>query len=311
MQVSVVVCTYDDDRFHDFVEAVESLFNQTYDQIEIILVIDGNESVYEKTRRKFGEVGNLAVLNNDENRGLSYSRTRGVEQASGDIIAFIDDDAVAEPDWISELVSAYEQTDAIAVGGPMSPEWITDRPSYLPEEYFWLIGVNHEDLREPLGEVRNTFGSNMSFRSTVFEEIGGFDESVGLTADSQIQADETEFAIRMNQAFGKGMVYQPEAVVRHKIFQSRTDPRWLCERAFWQGYSKYILNTQTRESSKGREREFINTLVCAAIPERLRQVATSPSRRDIGQVCMLIILTFCVGLGYLFAIVRRKTPALD
>lgn len=305
MKVSVVVCTYDDNRFQDFVEAADSLLNQTYEPIEIVLVIDGNESVYEKTQRRFGETENLITVLNEENKGLSYSRTRGVEQASGDIVAFIDDDAVAEPEWVTELVNAYNQTDAIAVGGPMAPEWVANRPSHLPQEFFWLIGVNHEDPAEPLAEIRNTFGSNMSFRSTVFEEIGGFNESVGLTADSQIQADETEFAIRMRRAFGKGMVYQPDAVVRHKIFHSRADPLWLCSRAFWQGYSKRLIDGEDHQTTNNREREFISELVSTAVPRRLKRLAVSPSRQDIEQLCMLLVLTACVGVGYLFGLARR------
>ncbi|WP_436900665.1 glucosyl-dolichyl phosphate glucuronosyltransferase [Halovenus halobia] len=305
MEVSVVVCTYDSALFSDFVEAVESLLDQTYDSVEIILVIDGNESVYESTQQRFAGVDSITVILNEQNRGLSYSRTRGVEQATGDVIAFIDDDAVADSEWITELVKTYVQTNAIAVGGPMVPEWVADRPSYLPEEFFWLIGVNHKQPAEALEEVRNTFGSNMSFRSTVFEEIGGFDENVGLTADSQIQADETELAIRMQRAFNKGMVYQPDAVVRHKIFQSRTDPRWLCRRAFWQGYSKRILDEESHQSGSSKEQEFISNLVFSGVPRRFRRLATERSIKDIEQLCMLLILTTSVGMGYLFAVAQR------
>ena len=305
MKVSVVVCTYSPERFDDFVEAVESLQGQTYDPVEIVLVIDGNETVYADTQAKFGDDETISIHCNDQNRGLSYSRTRGVEYATGNVIAFIDDDAIAEPDWIEELVRGYEESDAIAVGGRMVPEWVAGEPEHLPAEFQWLVGANYEPRLEPWSEVRNTLGSNMSFSATVFEELGGFDEQVGLTADSQIQADETEFAIRMQEAFGKGMLYQPDAVVAHKIFEYRTEPAWLCKRAFWQGYSKRVLAAGRDSSVEENETEFLSHLAFEAVPERLRALFQTPSSAGLKQLTMVFVLTACVGFGYLYAAVRE------
>ena len=308
MKVSVVVATYSMERFEDFVEAVESLLAQTYDPVEVVLVIDGNEAVCDETHATFGDEDAVTIHCNDRNRGLSYSRTRGVELATGDVIAFMDDDAIAEPDWIEELVRGYEETDAIAVGGRMVPEWVAGRPPHLPEEFRWLVGANYERRMEPWSEVRNTLGSNMSYRAEVFEELGGFDEQVGLTADTKIQADETEFARRMQEAFGKGMLYQPDAVVAHKVFEYRTEPRWLCERAFWQGYSKRILAREADESIESDESEFLRHLAFESVPERLRALWREPSRAQAQQLVMLVILTACVGFGYLYAMLDRFLP---
>ncbi|MXR53065.1 glycosyltransferase [Halovenus sp. WSH3] len=304
MKVSVIICTYSLDRLDDFIAAVRSVLNQTYDPVEVVLVIDGNEQVDRKVREMFGDLNEVQIVTNNENRGLSYSRTQGVRQATGEVVAFLDDDAVAEPDWIAQLVRGYEETNAIAVGGRMIPEWMATRPPHLPEEFFWLVGVDYEALREPWSEVRNTFGSNMSFRSVVFEEIGGFNEEVGLTAESQIQADETELALRMRRAFGKGMLYQPDAVVAHKVFQYRTRVTWLCRRAFWQGYSKRTLETNRVAIETTDEQEFLSHLVTESIPRRLQELSRQPSSEGVQQLVMLSVLTACVGLGYLFGIIR-------
>ena len=304
MEVSVVICVYAMDRYQSFVEAVESVLGQTYDSVEAVLIVDGNQEVYDRVEERFGDRDDVVMHCNDENRGLSFSRTKGVELSSGEVIAFIDDDAIAKPDWIETLVDGYEQTDAIAVGGRMIPEWVAGRPSFLPEEFYWLIGANYEERLEPWSEVRNTLGSNMSFRTIVFEEVGGFDESVGLTEDNQIQAEETELAMRMSDVFGKGMLYVPEAVVAHKVFDYRTKPVWLLQRAFWQGYSKRAVAELETEGSSNEETAFLWHLATSSVPRRVVRLIRDPSVEKAKQLIMLFVLTACVGLGYAYKLLR-------
>jgi len=302
MKVSVVVCTYATERYHDFREAVESVRRQTYEDVETVLVVDGNREVFDRARETFDDDGDIILHCNDENSGLSYSRTKGVELASGNVIAFLDDDAVAREDWIAQLVAGYERTDAIAVGGRMIPEWVADRPGFLPEEFYWLIGANYEPRLEDWSEVRNTLGSNMSFRREVFEVVGGFDEQVGLSGDNQIQAEETELAMRMYDAFGKGMLYNPDAVVAHKVFQYRTRPAWLLRRAFWQGYSKWAIEKLEVDGPASEEADFLAHLAFFAVPQRITELVRNPTFTKISQLLMLILLTACVGFGYLYGL---------
>ena len=117
MDVSVVICTYSMERYDVFSECVESVLAQTYDPLEVVIVVDGNSEVFDRVQEDFGTEDNTVLFDNDENRGISYSRTKGAELASGEIVAFIDDDGVAEPDWIEHHVAAYEETEAVAVGG--------------------------------------------------------------------------------------------------------------------------------------------------------------------------------------------------
>ncbi len=303
MNTSVVVCTYATERYPDFCEAVESVLGQTYESVEVVLVVDGNREVFERTRKAFGDREDVVIHCNEENSGLSYSRTKGVDLASADIVAFLDDDAIAQDDWIAQLVSGYEQTDAIAVGGRMIPKWVADRPDFFPEEFYWLIGVNYEQRLEDWSEVRNTLGSNMSFRREVFDTVGGFDEQVGLTGDNQIQAEETELAMRMYDEFGKGMLYNPDAVVAHKVFQYRTELAWLLRRAFWQGYSKQAIEKLDFEGPSSEETDFLAHLVFSAVPQRIAGLVCEPELARVKQLVMLGTLTVCVGIGYLYGLV--------
>ncbi len=306
MKVSVVVCTYSMDRYDVFTEAVESVLAQTYEPLEVVLVIDGNETVYEKTTAAFGDADHVRIHNNDNNRGISYSRTKGAKIASGDIVAFLDDDAVAEPDWIETLVEVYETTDAIAAGGDVRPNWQTEKPDWFPEEFYWLVGVVEPGFAEDGEEVRNVYGSNISYRREAFLEVGGYDPKTGRKGDKQLQAHEAPVGIRLLEEYGKGMVFVEDAVVHHTLFDYRGDFRWLVSRSFWQGYSKRVMDLLYPDApdSKGA---YLEQLLTHFVPKRVQGLVRKPSVGAMLQLVMIFVFTGAVGLGYLYAIL---TPDL-
>ncbi|GGN23766.1 glucosyl-dolichyl phosphate glucuronosyltransferase [Halarchaeum nitratireducens] len=300
MRVSVVLCTYTLDEYDNFREAANSVLAQTHDDVELVVIVDGYEDVYDVVTDDYGDHPDVQVHCNDENEGLLVSRNRGAEHATGDVVAFIDADAVAAPDWVAELVESYETHDAIAAGGKMTPRWVAGRPSFLPEEFYWLVGVTHRGFADGEGEVRNTFGSNISFRADVFAELGGFDPEIGgRKGEKNLQGGETELCARMRQEYGEGVWYDPDAVVEHKVFDYRTDPRWLADRAFWQGYSKRAMETILPDSSS-EETAFFNHLLTDATPAHVHNVVRQPSFASVAQFVMLYVFTVLVGLGYVY-----------
>ena len=301
MLVSVVVCTHELERYDDFSEAVASVLGQRYEPVEVVIVVDGNERVAGRAREEFGDRPNVGVHCNETNRGVAASRTKGARLATGDVVAFIDDDAVAEPGWVAELVAAYDREDALAVGGRMTGEWLAGRPRYLPDEFDWLVGVTHRGFAEAGEEVRNTFESNISFRRDVFLELGGFDPSLGPTAEEYRHSEGAELGIRLRDGYGRGVVYAPDAVVRHKVFEKRTRLGWLLARAIEQGVSKRRLE---RLSGTGVDEEFdhLSTLFTRDVPRRLRGLVRAPSVAGLAQFVMLFVLTGAVGVGYLYGL---------
>jgi len=306
MKVSVVVCTYSLDMYEHFRECVESVLEQTYDDVELVLVSDGNEAVYQQMREEYGDRSDTVVSRTDENVGISAARSHGIELTTGDVLAQIDDAAIADAEWIAELVRVYEETDAIAVGGKMTPEWVAGKPQFLPEEFYWLIGVTHRGFADPGEEVRNTFGSNISFRREVITELGGFDPHVGRKGEAEIQAHESELGTRLRAEFGRGVVYNPDARVGHKVFDYRTEPLWLAKRAFWQGYSKRALETLLPDAGTEEESDFLKFLVLEAFPGRVRGLFENPSFRRASQLAWLVLLTGLVGVGYLYGVVKWR-----
>ena len=303
VQVSVVVATYATERFDDFCEAVESVLAQTYDPVEAVLVVDGNEAVCERTRERFGDREEVVIHCNDENLGVSISRTTGAELASGDVVAFIDDDAVANPGWVAELVETYEETDALAVGGQMEGRWLADRPWYLPEEFDWLVGVTYPGFAEAGEEVRNTFESNISFRRDVFLELGGYDPELGPRGDEYSHSEGAEIGARLRAEYNRGLVYEPDAVVEHKVFEERTQLLWLLTRAFEQGVSKRRMERRSVAASNGEESDYLRQLAVEGVPRRLRTIRREPSVASLTKLVMLFVFTGFVGVGYLYATV--------
>lgn len=302
MRVSVVLCTYSLDAYEHFSEAAESVLAQTYDDVELVVVVDGNDDLHERVREDYGNHESVVVHCNDENRGLSYSRNRGVELASGDVVAFMDDDAVADERWIEELVETYERHDALAAGGRMTPAWVAGEPDFLPPEFYWLIGVTYRGFPEEETEVRNTFSSNLSFRREVFRELGGFRPHMGKQGTNDLQGGETELCARLREEYGEGVMYNPDAVVAHKVFPFRTRAPWMVERAFWQGYSKRMMQTET-PGSISRESTFLRQLLVRFIPERAYGLVRNPSVTGAKQFLTLLVLLGAVGVGYVYAIV--------
>ena len=306
MRVSVVLCTYDEASFERFRDAADSVLAQTY-PTELVVVVDGSPTLAERVRETYGSHADVLVFLNDENRGLLESRNTGVELAAGDVVAFLDDDARAHPAWIERLVAAYENEDALAVGGRMVPEWVTGKPSFLPAEFYWLVGVTHRgfgpDGDENMeGEVRNTFGSNISFRREVFTSLGGFDPAIGGRKGSRnLQGGETELCARLEEEYGEGVHYVPAAEVAHKVFDYRTNPRWLADRAFWQGYSKRAMEGLVPDST-GEESAFLGRLFTDFLPNRLRELFREPTAGKLLQLISLVAFTILVGLGYCYGV---------
>lgn len=302
MRVSVVLCTYSPDMYDHFQDAADSILEQTYDDVELVIVVDGDDDLYQRVQADYGGDENVICHCNDENVGLLESRNTGAELASGEIVAFIDDDAVAAEDWITLLIDAYETSNALAAGGKMIPDWVADKPTFLPAEFYWLVGVTHRGFADGSGEVRNTFGSNISFRRNVFLELGGFDTDIGgRKGDENLQGGETELCARMREKYGRGVWYVPEAEVAHKVFDYRTDFFWLVDRAFWQGYSKRGMEFLVPEST-GEESAFLSRLLTTHVPRRLHNVVLAPNTERVAQLLMLFVFTATVGTGYLYGV---------
>ncbi len=231
--VSVVVCAYTDRRWDDIVRAVASVAAQNRHAEELLLVIDHNEALAE---RAAAELPGVKVMTNAHARGLSGARNTGVEVAAGEVIAFLDDDAAARPDWLERLLAPYADSSVAAVGGAAFPLWpaTAGRPAVLPArdvsaagELDWVVGCSYTGQPTGLAEVRNLMGCNMSFRRDVFAQVGGFSDGLGRIGSTPLGCEETELCIRLRQRMPEArIVFEPAARVTHRVGEARWPARW-------------------------------------------------------------------------------------
>lgn len=238
--VSVVICAYAERRFEALREAVASVGAQERPADELLVVIDHNAALLERARCSFPEA---RVIANARSRGLSGARNSGVETATGDIVAFLDDDARARPDWLAELTRAYEDPAVVGTGGLVEPRWAEGvLARWLPPEFYWTVGCSYTGLPTRVAEIRNPIGANMSFRRAAIELAGGFREGVGRLDTTPLGCEETEMAVRATSAIpGARVLHTPAARVEHLVEADRASWRYFRARCWAEGISKAIV----------------------------------------------------------------------
>jgi len=308
--VSAIIPSYSMENYGNLRDAINSLLNQSYVDIEIVAVIHTNKSLYDEVAKAYHGQTKVKVIFKERSLGAYAARNVGIRAAQGDILAFLDDDAAADEKWVENLVNTYQELDAIAVGGKILPVWLPRKPAYFPEELYWLVGITYKGFAEDkVVKVRNTFASNMSFKREVFEQVGLFNENLGFSKQgtSYIQGGEAEFSLRMTRKFDVGVIYNPEAIVYHKIPVSKARLKLMLKRSFYQGYSKVFLEKLgPSPNSISTEKSHLKDLLLKYLPQRIRRVFTGPNRVvQVKQHSVIISSIVAVGLGFVYGQIRQ------
>jgi glycosyltransferase involved in cell wall biosynthesis len=249
-RISVVVCTRD--RAALLPLAVRSLFTQSlpFPAFELIVVnnasTDRTPAVLSGLRAEGPAALPLHVV--DEPRpGLSHARNTGLARARGALVAFLDDDAVADPGWLAALTSAFARSERIAaVGGPIRPIWPRQPPSWLTDPLRSYYGIlDHGREARPIDTEREWLvGANIAFRRSALLEVGGFARALGRQAATLLSNEEIDVVHKLVRR-GHHAWYAPDATVAHHVHPGQLSRRWLLRRAFWQGISDSIMRNPT------------------------------------------------------------------
>lgn len=309
MSVSVVICAYTLDRWEQLVLAMDSVAAQEPEH-QTILVVDHNEELLQRALARWPEA---LIVANEGRRGLSSGRNTALAHASGEIVAFLDDDAYAEPGWLAQLTSGFSAPSVVAVGGSAVPIWPGREPAVLPEELLWIVGCSYRGLPVEPGPVRNVMGCSMAFRRQPLLAIGGFNPDTGRVGRLPIGCEETEVCIKLQRVDSSASVrYEPAARVRHHVSADRVGWSYVARRSWCEGMSKAAISrTVGRHDALSAESAYATRVLPAAVWRELR-------RGVPGFTPALAIVTSVVlaGAGYLrgrFARVRTGaalTPAL-
>ena len=305
IRASVVVCVYTEKRLSQIRAALDSIARQTTPPWQVIVVADNNQALCD---RLAAEHPDLEVISNKFERGLSGARNTGIEHAAGDVIAFLDDDARAEPQWLETLLASYDEEAVLGVGGVVLADWSPPgRPAWLPAEFFWVVGCSYRGQPEAKAEIRNPIGANMSFRRSAFDLAGLFDSSVGRTVISSrpLGCEETEFSIRLRRQLpGARIMYEPQAVVHHHIDQSRATWRYFLGRCRAEGCSKARVSRLSGASAAlSSERSYVTHTIVWAVRRELIGVFRPGKKHSMMRLAALSLGTLSAIAGYLKEVV--------
>lgn len=281
IKACVVVCVYTDKRLPQIRAALDSIARQTMPPSQVIVVADHNQALCDLLAAGYPD---YEVIPSKFERGLSGARNTGIEHATGDVVAFLDDDARAQPQWLETLLASYDDESVLGVGGVVVADWSSPgRPAWLPEEFLWVVGCSYRGQPEVKAEVRNPIGANMSFRRSAFDRAGLFDSSVGRTFISSrpLGCEETEFSIRLRRLSpGARIIYEPRAVVHHHVEQSRATWRYFLGRCRAEGCSKARVSRLSGASAAlSSERSYVTQTITRAVRRELTGVFR-PGRKD-------------------------------
>lgn len=306
--VSVVICAYTEARWTDLLAAIESIrVQRNRVPLEIIVVIDHNPALLERIR---AEGPDLRVTKNVEQRGLSGARNSGLRLASAGIVAFMDDDAMANPDWLERLLAAYDDPAVGGAGGTINPMWETSRPSWWPLEFDWVIGCTYRGMPEERAVVRNMIGCNMSFRRDLLDQLGGFAHGIGRIGTRPLGAEETELSIRLGRRWPhRTIVYEPAAGVRHRVPASRSTFRYFRSRCYAEGLSKAaVAKLVGAGNALSTERSYaVRTLGGGVLNELWR--AVRGDRASFGRAGAMVAGLAITTAGYLVGRVAARPLA--
>jgi GT2 family glycosyltransferase len=347
--ISVIICTYTINRLNDVNDVLASLMLQNLKPSEIIITVDNNDELYQILQARYNVNKSISqlisnncvcvpsnsesqisikIIENNGALGLSETRNVSIKAAHGDIIAFIDDDAVADREWLHNLTKHFKSSNVMAVGGKAVPVWLNGlAPPWFPEELAWTVGCTYKGLpvkaldlascgsESERGTIRNVPGCNMAFRRKAFEEVGLFRPDIGGIKETPRAGEEADLCLRIkNQMTEAFIIHEPGALIHHKVSPRKARFSYVIYRSFNEGLYKAKVRKIHRQIAKKKnsagspglkaetqqilstESSYLRYLLFIAIPTRLRKFYSLTQLLQASTIMASILAT---GMGYL------------
>lgn len=233
--VSVIIPTYTKARWDWLHECVASAKAQTVPASEIVVVVDHNPELLEEIA---GEFPDVIAVPNIGGRGVSGARNSGVKASRGEVVAFLDDDSIASPDWLATLLRHIVTPGVVGVGCYSDGLWEEACPAWFPGEFGWTIGVSYSGLPNRPTAVRNVWTSAMLVKRSAFEIVDGFREDFGKIGNKSLPED-TDLCLRIAAVEDNAVwIWDPAKVMKHRVPAGRATFGYLMSRCFLQGWGK-------------------------------------------------------------------------
>ncbi|MBW4526462.1 MAG: glycosyltransferase family 2 protein [Phormidium tanganyikae FI6-MK23] len=253
--VSAIICTHNRDRYLGF--AIDSLLAQDFSDFEIIVVDNASSDRTREVVEARLKDERLRYIYESE-LGLSVARNTGANTAYSEILAYLDDDAIAFPQWLKTIYAAYQGNPRLAIaGGKVTLIW-TDGitpPDWLSDGLAGNLGAY--DLGDTVVQIDRPGltprGLNYSIRKSFLNQIGGFDRNLGRVGKNLLSNEElhmTNLALKT----GWEVAYLPTACVAHHVAPERVKRQWFLDRGWWQGISECYREQIAGEAGFGQFR---------------------------------------------------------
>lgn len=193
-----------------------------------VVIARSRDSYLQTVQSLKGQVCEVIVV--DGSKGLSYARNEGIKKAKNEIICFLDDDAIAHPNYINDLIEEFAQTQAEIIGGLVLP--LGEIPIWFPFEMHTMLAVS------PVS--REIYGCNLAVRKEVFKKIDFcFNERLGRKKGNLAGGEESELLSLAKEA-GIKIYRSNKAIVYHKVTEERKTYRYFVRRVFWEGRTQIL-----------------------------------------------------------------------
>ncbi len=248
IMISAIICTRN--RSHYLSKAIDSLCKQSLALNEYEIIVVDNAST-DDTKDIVCEIQQKAlnlVYVYESEPGLSSARNTGWRNARGKYVAYLDDDAIASPKWLEEIINAFEKTDPrpACVGGKILPLWEIEKPYWFPKQFLKSLTIlDYGETPIFLNDDRIVAGANIAFRKDLLAEIGGFDKRFTNYSDEV-------FVLERIRKLGMQILYCPNACVEHLIPKERLTEQYICRRKYLGGKGEFLMLLERKQKSLGR-----------------------------------------------------------
>ena len=246
--ISVIICTYNRDKY--IYNVLKSLADNTlaHDCYEIVLIdnncTDDTISECERFVRDYPSI-NFRTFT-EEHQGLSYARNRGIKESVGDILVYVDDDALVNKEYLQTYADFFDQHPEIdAAGGPIIPQYETEEPQWMSPITKALVTGYKYLGNQPKEFPQSDYpgGGNAAYRATVFEKVGLFNVELGRKGDSLVGAEEKDVFDKMT-SLGMRFYYLPDAILYHLIPEKKLSKGYFDRLSYSIGKSEQMRTKQ-------------------------------------------------------------------
>lgn len=297
--ISVIITAFTFDRLPSIEEIIESLRNQTVAPAETLLVIDYAPELEEECRRRWPD---LRVIPNRKERGSCGGRNTGVEESGGEIVAFLDDDAVPGHHWIEQLGADFADARVVGVAGGVNPRWLEQRPAWFPPEFDWVVGCMHSGMPKQREPVRNAIAANMAIRREEMLEVGGLRKEFSRIEKNAAGGEETDLCIRLTARWPDRIIlFDPDPAVEHFVPPERGELRYFITRCFAEGRSKAALAQLVgADSGLSSERSYVRRTLPLGVLRNLAGIFRGDFA-GLGRATIIVAGLATTTAGYLTA----------